>query len=379
MVDFSVSSTPPHQSLRPSSPTTPTTTLKKSITALEVSLSDSQARQKRAKKDNKATSAALKKEVDILHAKISKIAGEDKAHLNRHLQWNQHFRQADEAVASISSEIDAMGCIPETDSNQWRAKKASWEQGRDQQSRSREELFRCKESAYQEKLSIQAEATATQQKRERLQTRGTKLNDQRERLQSATVQGLDERERKESEQAAKALERQQAEERTNEQIAACYRSLQEVQYQSQQSWYQARIVENAFHQQQMMGISSDAEPVAPEGDLPGTIRGNSGTSSFRFPPMGSPDLTRHASLRHEARPRSTSMVSGNSHYTDFSDQDPAPPMPVRAVPTVDRQQSGSSGSSDHGSGGSQRDPTSPALPPGVRISPLGKKGSPGWN
>ena len=321
----------------------------------------------------------MKKEVDILHAKISKIAGEDKAHLNRHLQWNQHFRQADEAVAAISSEIDAMGCIPETDSKQWRAKKANWENSRDQQSRSREELFRCKESAYQEKSSVQAEANATQQKRERLQARGTKLNDQRERLQSATVQGLGERERKESEQAAKALERQQVEEKTNEQIALCYRSLQEVQYQSQQSWYQARIIENAFHQQQMMGVSSDTEPMTPEGDLPGATRQTSGTSGFHFPPIGSPDPIRHASLRHEARPRSTSMLSGSSHYTDFSDQDPAPPMPTRTISVVDRYQSGSSGSSDRGSGGSQRDPTSPVIPTGVRISPLGQQGSPVWS
>lgn len=314
-----------------------------------------------------------------MQAKIAKIAGEDKAHLNRHLQWNQHFRQADEAVASIMNEIDAMGSVPENDSKQWRSKKMSWEEGRNQQSRSREELFRCKESAYQERSSVQAEATATQQKRERLQARGAKLNDQRESLQSATVQGLDERERKESEQAAKTMERRQVEKRTNEQIAACYRSLQEVQYQSQQSWYQAQIVENAFHQQQMMGMSSDTDPMTPEGDLPGINRLISGSTGFRFPPIGSPDPIRHASLRHEARPRSTSMLSGNSHYTDFSDQDPAPPMPVRTVPLVDRQQSGSSGSSDRGSGASQRDPTSPIVLNGVRISPLGKKGSPVWN
>ena len=379
MIERSVSSTPPHQSLRPSSPTTPTTTLKNSIAALEASLNDSQTRHKRAKKDNKATSMALKKEVDILQAKISKIAGEDKAHLNRHLQWNQHFRQADDAVTSISSEIDAMGCVPESDSKQWKAKRASWEKGRDQQSRSREELFRCKESAYQEKSSMQAEASATQQKRERLQARGAKLNDQRERLQSATAQGLGERERKESEQAAKTMERQQIEEKTNEQIAAFYRSLHEVQYQGQQFWQQARIVENAFHQQQMMGMSSENDLLSTEGDVAGTNRLTSGTPGFRFPPLGSPDPTRHASLRNEARPRSTSMLSGNSHYTDFSDPDPAPPMPVRSVPVIDRQQSRSSGSSDRGSGGSQRDPTSPVVPAGVRISPLGKKGSPIWN
>ncbi len=317
--------------------------------------------------------------MDILQAKISKIAGEDKAHLNRHLQWNQHFRQADDAVASISNEIDAMGCIPENDSKHWKAKKADWEEGRDQQARSREQLFRCKESAYQERSSVQAEATSTQQKRERLHARSAKLNDQRERLQSATAQGLDERERKESEQAVKAKERQQIEERNHEQIAVFYRSLQEVQYQSQQSWHQARIVENAFHQQQMMGMSSETEPTTPEGDLPGTNRLTSGTSGFRFPPLGSPDLIRHTSLRHEVRPRSTSVLSGNSHYTDFSDQDPAPPMPTRNVPVIDRQQSGSSGSSDRGSGGSQRDPTSPVVPTGIRISPLGKNGSPVWN
>ena len=345
---------------------------------MEASLSESQTRQKRAKKENKATSTALKKEVDILQAKISKIASEDKAHLNRHLQWNQHFRQADDAVASISNEIDAMGCVPEADSKQWKASKASWDKARDQQSRSREELFRCKESAYQEKFSVQAEATATQQKRERLQARGAKLNDQRDRLQSATAQGLGEKERKESEQAAKTMERQQFEGKINEQIGAYHRSLQEIQYQGQQSWQQSRVIENAFHQQQMMGMSGDINPVTPEGDLPGTNRLASGTSGFRFPPIGSPDPFRHASLRNEARPRSTSMLSGNSHYTDFSDPDPAPPMPVRSVPLIDQQQNGSY-DSERDSRGSQRGSTSPVIPTGTRISPLGKGGSPVWN
>ena len=89
---------PPH---RPASPTSPTTTLKNSISACEAALNESQARQKRGKKDSKATNLSLRKEIDSLTGKIAKIGGDDKAQTSRHLQWNQHMRQADKAVTAI--------------------------------------------------------------------------------------------------------------------------------------------------------------------------------------------------------------------------------------------------------------------------------------
>lgn len=374
---------PAHRPHRPSSPTSPTTTLQNSIAAFESSLSEAQARQKRSKKDNKTASASLKKDIEVFSAKISKLGGEDKAHLNRHLQWNQHTRQADEAVASLSWEIESMGCLPEDEIRVSKERKAGWDEARTHQTATRDDLFRCKESAHQVKSSIHAEATSTQQKKERLVARKSKLNDQHDRLESATSQGLDERQRKNSEQAAKDVERLQIEHRSVDQMAHCRQTIRDSRHVTQQIWHQAQTVESAFHEQQMMSTPDEERPITPEGDLPGTVPHHSGAPAFRFPAFGSPDppngIRSHSgSFRHsDNRPRSTSMLSGNSVYADFEDQDPAPPMPPRAVEVIrerGRKQSGGSGS---GSSGSQRDPASPIVGSAALLSP-GKR-SPVWN
>ena len=382
---YASSALPAHRPHRPSSPTSPTTTLKNSIAAFESSFSEAQARQKRSKKDNKAASASLKKDIEVFSAKISKLGGEDKAHLNRHLQWNQHTRQAEEAVTFLSGEIESMGCLPEEEIKLSKERKAGWDEARTHQTATRDELFRCKESVHQEKSSIHAEATSTQQKKERLLARKSKLNDQHDRLESATSEGLDERQRKNSEQAAKDVERNQIEERSIEQLAHCQRSIQDNRYVTQQTWHQAQIVESAFHEQQVMSSPDEERQITPEGDLPGTVHHHTAAPAFRFPAFGSPDpangIRSHSgSFRHnENRPRSTSMLSGNSVYADFEDQDPAPPMPARAVEVIrvrGRKQSGGSGSGS-GSSGSQRDPASPVVGSAAPMSP-GKR-SPVWN
>ena len=364
--------------------------MKNSIAAIENSLNERYSYQKRNKKDCKATSTNAKKEIDILRSKISKIGGDDKSQHSRHLQWNQHFRQADDAIAFISSEIDSMGSIPENDIREWKEKRASWDEERRQQSSTREDLFRSKESSHRETSAVQAEATTTLQKRERLQARDGKLNDQHDRLQSATVQGVDEQGRRNAEQTAREIDRHHNDERSTEQMNQLTQSIHETRYHSQQSWQQAQILENAFHQQQLMGAASENdEPITPEGELPGTVPPNPSLSTFRFPAFGSPDATNHAHIQglpihYEGRPRSNTMLSGNSNYTDFSDMsdaDPAPPMPSSRIMEAirDRQQSRSTGSgSGSGSAGSQRDPMSP-VGAAAQLSPRVSKSSPVWN
>ena len=331
----------------------------------------------------------IKKEIEILHAKISKLGSEDKAHYNRHLQWNQHTRQADEAIDLLSNEIEALGYASENESQPWKEKKTLWDESKEQQSTAREELFRCKESANREKSSVEMEATMTQQKRERFQIRNARLSDQHERLESATIQGLGEKERREAEQVARATDRLQMDERSREQIAHLYRSIQDTHNHSQQIWQQSHLIEAAFQQQQRMGSAGHAGRVTPDGDLP-TLSPHPLTPNvpgFRYPPFATPDhaTSLHGalpSLRHETRPRSISLLSGHSAYTDFSDQDPAPPMPSsRAMETIrGRQPSGSSGSGS-GSVSSQRDQVSPVVGQGVRPrkSPVENRSSPVWN
>lgn len=362
---------------------------------MDTALGDSQARQRRSRKDNKALAATIKKEIDVLQSKIAKAGGEDKAQRSRQVQNNLLIRQAEDAIVSITSQLEELGGIPEEDIQEWKAKRRDWEEERSRQITIREDLFRHKESATREMSSIEAESSANQQKRERLLLRSTKLNDQLERIQSATTQGLDEKERKMAEQAAKESDRLQTEHSYNEQFHSLTRSIQETQYRSRQAWQQAQTMEHAFDHQQLLAAPPDLTEdglLTPEGDLPGTnafsAASNPGSSSFRFPsvfgPLTDSSPANQASLRREGgRARSTSVLSGTSAYTDFSDPDPAPPMPT-ALPrameyvfgTGERQQRGSGSSASGSANGSFGDATSPGV--GGRTSLGGAMASLVW-
>ncbi|KAL9132131.1 MAG: hypothetical protein Q9217_000065 [Psora testacea] len=369
----------PYKNRPPYSPTSPATTLRKSISTFEASLNESNARQKRSKKENKAVSSTIKKDIDVFNGKISKLGSENRAHINRHLQWNQHIRQADEAVSSITNEIESLGCIPEEELKISRDKKASWDEARRQQTATREQLFCGKDAAYREKSAVQNEAASVQQKKDRLLARRAKLNDQLERLQSATAQGLTDKERKNSEQAAKDMERMRAEQQLQEQISSYNQAWQESRLLFSHYMHQAQDFESAFQEQQALASAPRPEerPLTPEGDLPGENPQNAAAAPFRFPTFGTADPTgglrsHSGSIRHiDHRPRSTSLLSGNSHYTDFEDQDPAPPMPSRAVEAIrDRGRKRSGGSAGGSSGSnSQRDPASPVVGNRAQDSP----------
>ncbi|KAL8783018.1 MAG: hypothetical protein Q9213_004915 [Squamulea squamosa] len=375
---------PAQPAVRPSSPTTPSTTLKKSIAAYEISLSESQARQKRNKKEHKLAAAALKKDIDKINASIAKQNESEKGYTSRILQLSQHFKQADEALLSITNEIESLGNIPEEDTQRWEAKKAAWDLIRKQLDTAKQDHLRYQDAMQQETQAVDAEASSIQQKRERLLARRTKLNDQHERLQSANSQNLDEKERREVEHAAVLAGRRQAEERWNEQMANIGRAIQETQYHTQQLLQQADMLANAFQTPQTIALAAENHVGFVEADGLGTVAQGTPSSGFglRLPAFNPPDkvglYNGIGSFRQDSRPRSSSLRTGNTPHADFLDQDPAPPMPSgQAMKMIrGRQQSGSSGS---GSNGSQRDPASPVSALGNRKSPVIKKGSPIWN
>ncbi|KAL9606278.1 MAG: hypothetical protein Q9179_000553 [Wetmoreana sp. 5 TL-2023] len=376
------SPTPP--TVRPSSPTTPSTTLKKSIAAYETSLGESQARQKRNKKEHRGATALLKKEIEKLTASIAKQTETEKSQSSRQLQLSQHCKQADEALVSISEEIEALGNVPDEEMEQWKAKKTAWDEHRKQLDNAKEDHLRCKTAAHQETQAIEAEASSTQQKRERLQARKNKLSEQHSRLESANSHNLDDKGRKEAEHADRLARRRQAEERSNEQMATMNRTIQETQFHTQQLLQQAEMLAKAFHMQQNMGLTAERDAAFGEGDILGPNAAGSSSSGMgsRFLGFNSPDgisiPNGIRSFPQDTRSRSSSLLAGSTPYADFLDQDPAPPMPSSQAMRMlrGRQQSGSSGS---GSNGSHRDPGSPVSALGSRQSPIVKKGSPVWN
>ncbi|KAI4206170.1 MAG: hypothetical protein LQ346_001231, partial [Caloplaca aetnensis] len=281
----------PQPTVRPSSPTTPSTTLKKSIAAYEASLSESQARLKRNKKDHKQTASGLKRDLEKLNASITKANEFERSQTNRQLQLSQHSKQADEALNSLAAEIETVSNIPKEQMEEWTAKKAAWEEQQKQLEAAKEACQRCKAATFQEKQAVEAEASSTQQKRDRLQGRKSKLSEQYERLRSANSHDLDEKGRKEAEQSARLAGRRQIEERIHEQINMVSRTIQETQFHTQQLAQQSEMLANAFHVQQNMGLVTDNEQGFAECDL--SVVGSQGSPSsglgFRFPTFSSPE------------------------------------------------------------------------------------------
>ncbi|MCJ1438350.1 hypothetical protein MMC27_007738 [Xylographa pallens] len=321
------------QLIRPSSPASPVTTLKTSIAAYETTLDEASSQQRRIRKDSKAGSINLKKDLDVLNDRMGRVGTNDRGLQNRQLQQNQHMRQADDAITVISDELENYANMPEEEPQEWQEHKISWESQRDQQSTVQEDLSRFKDYNHRDASSIQSEALTMSQKRERLQHRTAKLSDQHTRMQNVTAYGTTEKERQLSEQTGKFSGRHHLEANYQDQLNNLMRSFQDIQYHARTSWQQIQALEISLEQQQ--ALTSHSRPITPEGDLPGTLPQSATSTGFRFPAFGTPDSFPSTTNGHSAaRGRSTSMLSGNSVYTDF-DEDPAPPpMPLlsRGIP-----------------------------------------------
>ncbi|MCJ1322612.1 hypothetical protein MMC15_007961 [Xylographa vitiligo] len=321
------------QPIRPSSPASPVTTLKTSIAAYETTLDEASSQQRRIRKEGRATVVGLKKDLDVLNDRIGRIGTNDRGLQNRQLQQNQHMRQADDAITLISDEIENYADVPEEELHEWQEHKTTWEARRDQQSTVQEDLSRYKDDNHRDSSSIQSEALTITQKRERLQHRTAKISDQHMRMYPVTAHGTTEKERQLSEQSAKFSGRHHLEASYQEQLNNLMRTFQDIQYHARISWQQAQALETSLEQQQ--ALASHSRPITPEGDLPGALPQSATSTGFRFPAFGTPDSFPSTTNGHNnARGRSTSMLSGNSVYTDF-DEDPAPPpMPLlsRGVP-----------------------------------------------
>ena len=333
-------------------------------------------------------SASTKKEIDMLNTKIAKLSIEDRSHTNRHMQWNQHIKQADEAVTAIDDELAALDKIPDDESQAHKERKTRWQNAKQEEATAMEELARGKENAQREKAVIQNEANAARQKKERLQARKSKLSDQLEKLESEEANDALGKGLRHSPKATEGIERLQIEQELHNQIKGLTQEFYESRHSVEQLLSQLQQLENAYQERIMLSKPSTAQgerPLTPEGDLPGENPLNAPAAAPQIPAFGTPEsggIRSHSgSLRQADRLRSSSLQSGNSNYVDFDDQDPAPvpQMPLRAVEAIREARKRSGGSLGGSSGSnSQRDPASPVGGNRVQDSPLGKK-PPIWN
>jgi len=359
----SIASPPAHQTLRPSSPTT---TLKNSIAAADQQLQEQRNRLKRNKKDHKTAISSIRKEVDTLSNRLANAGGNDERQRQRVLQFTQNIRQADDAAAEFALQADNLGDIPEDEAEDAAAKKAEWKKERDSKNAISGEFDNVKADIERQIQNVEAEITATLQKRERLQHRQNKLNEQHDRLVTPNQEGFTAKQRREQERAALRQQRSEVENQYRSNINGFERRTEEHHLATAQIMQTIQHYEDLLMQQSQQHMSV---PTTPEGPLPGTSMSPHANAftSFTFPSLNSHINSTPGSIRG-GRGRSSSMLSNVSGFTDGFD-DPTSPSQYHlanpfSTPGLANGRNGSQGSGSLSSGtssqsSSQRDPMSP--------------------
>ncbi|OAF99530.1 uncharacterized protein CC84DRAFT_1130260 [Paraphaeosphaeria sporulosa] len=378
----SVASPPPHQTLRPSSPTT---TLKNSIAAADQQLQEQRNRLKRNKKDHKAALTATKKEVDTLGTRLANAGGSDERQRQRVMQFTQNIRQAEDAAADIAIKISSMGEIPAEETEEAAVKKREWKKERDNKEGVSTEFDNAKAEIERQVRSVESDITSAVQKRERLQQRQAKLNDQHDRLITANKEGYTAKQRKEQERLALHQERLQVEAQYRSNINSFERRANDYYMATGQIEQTIQHFETILSQSQNMSV-----PATPEGHLPGTNNMSPYThpfQSFTFPLYNDGRVNSTPGSLRGGRGRSSSMLSNISGFTDgFDDNMHSPSGNILGNPwNAPGLLNGGHGS--HGSGSlssgtssqssSQRDPMSPVPTnkPMMARSPTGGSGA----
>lgn len=366
-----VTSPPPHQTLRPSSPTT---TLKNSIAAADQQLQDQRNRLKRNRKDHKSALTAAKKEVDTLSNRLANAGGNDERQRQRVLQFNQNIRQADDAAADFALQIDTLGDLPKDDVEEAAAKKREWKKERDHKNAVATDLENFKSEVQRQANSVESDIATALQKRERLQQRQTRLNEQHERLVTANKEGLTAKQRREQERQANLRERMKVENDYKSRIHEFERRANECNLSYSQTMQAIQHYETMYLQQSQQLPSI---PTTPEGPLPGTnsMSPHANTfTSFQFPLSLTAQVNSTPSSVRGGRGRSSSMLSNISGFTVGSEELDSQHVPALNVPFgqnghghgthLRNGRKGSLSSEERSSGtssqsSSQRDPLSP--------------------
>ncbi|KAH7138242.1 hypothetical protein B0J11DRAFT_587404 [Dendryphion nanum] len=360
----SIASPPPHQTLRPSSPTT---TLKNSIASADQKLQDYRNRLKRNRKDHKTAITAIKKEVDTLANRLANAGGSDERQRQRVLQFNQNIRQADDAAADFSLQVDSLGDIPADEAQEAAVVKRAWKKERDQNQAILAEFEKVKADIERDVSGVDSDIISAIQKRERLQQRHTRLNEQHERLVTANREGFSAQQRRQQERMAMMQDRLNIENQYRSNINGYERRSAEYNISTSQ------LMQTIQHYEALLLQASQQQPsvpTTPDGPLPGTSNGMTMSpfaTAFTFPSFPGHINSTPGSMRG-GRGRSSSMLSNVSGFTDGFDEHFSPSHPMLGNPFYGpgllNGRKGSNGSGSLSSGtssqsSSQRDPMSP--------------------
>ena len=374
-VPTSFTPTPGRQSTRPSSPTS---TLKNSISSAETKLAEARKRLQQMKKSHRGSISKVEKDVDVLNSRLRSGADDNK--LKQKLwQTKRNVQQNEDAVKSAS---DTLETVPEDEDEVHDQRRAAYQNQKALLRDANELLNKAKSEADNDLACINGELSSINSRKDRIQARQTKLNEQHDRITHANAQGLNEKERREADSARREADNLRREADMQNHVSHMSRELREFQMRTQSNWREIDRLEKQDMAQRHKMMTSNG-PVTPEGELPGTRLEPQSARAFAFGsvnvppshvgpgPQHSPFLAYANTLPEGRRPRSdTNRSAGamSNFSTDFDDADPIPPMPVE-FETNGRKGSGSSRSNNNGSpagviGGAMRSPQRGSNSPG---------------
>lgn len=335
----------PRALLRPSSPTS---TIRNSITATESKLNDLRSRLKKAKNDHRVHLSKLKKEVENYNNRLS--TGGDENRLNqRSMQLERNIRSTEEAISAMETQLQELENVPEKEMKEWRSAKGAYDKQKSEVDAAKEKLSETHQAIARDVQTHQQELSSLVQRHERLKARQARQKEDHESLTNANAQGLSEKERKATERANRAKDRAKVEAGFYEQFQSIARSVSDYQMRANQTWQQVSALENAQQRQQEQMFLQQG-PLTPEGILPGTgpapisrpsafafgnfatfgPPGTSGVASSGIPapashspdPFAAPINSTLGTTQMRARSNSV-----NSIYSDFSDPAFIPTLP----------------------------------------------------
>lgn len=302
---------PAHQALRPSSPAT---TLRRSIEQASASLAEAKNKTKKTRKDQRAAYSDIRKEIKELKNKLDNGGGHDDRQARRLQQFTQHKNQAEEATVHTSRQIEELGDVPITDVATAEANKSKWQVASDERSAAQARFEDVKQEADKLEREIKADINAAEQKRERLSARYQQRKDELASAAAKHQAELTARQKHMLERLARRDEQDKLEAQLRFHIASM---------DTEAEMYNTKAVEAYQQGQNLHGAWVEASsPPTPD---------HARLASNGLPGMQPYEMPYNAPQQgHTARARSSSLLSDYSSFIDEA-EDGAIRMPPESV------------------------------------------------
>ncbi|KAK5107415.1 hypothetical protein LTR62_001276 [Meristemomyces frigidus] len=307
-----------------SRPSSPNTTLRKSIESATMKLNDARNKARKTKRDQKTAQTNLRNEISKLRKNLFET-GEDEKIRQKMTQMSASKATAEDVVAQYKLALQSLDDVPEHETVEIKAKRSAWEMASEAKRAAEDNLTNVKSKGERELSSLRTETEAIKTKRERMASRHAQRVQEHGKLFSKQQADVSARQTRETQRAHTVEQRSQEEWQYRTQIAAMEHEISGVEYKSQEAFQQLaslqrwNTVPHSFP-----GYSS---PPTPEGMVSGPI-GALNPQPNGFPahppqPFQSPFHSAQPSTSNSNGPRvrSSSMFSQYSGFTDNGEEE----------------------------------------------------------